>query len=194
MNKKELGNDYFKSGDYKKAIEIYTEILESDELNYQVLSNRSAAYSKIHNYELGLQDGLKATQIKPDWGKAWGRVGAAYYGLNKLDNALISYIKASELEESEIYTNIIKEIKDKLSHDSNKLLEKSLASDIKNTPMATTFSDMFQNVLNNPELMTKLTDPEFQAKILNLQSNPTEAINDSEVMNMMALMMKGIKL
>jgi len=38
----------------------------------------------------------------------------------------------------------------------------------------------------------KLTDPEFQGKVLSLQSNPFEALKDKEVMDIMAEMMKNL--
>jgi hypothetical protein len=42
--------------------------------------------------------------------------------------------------------------------------------------------------------MEKLTDPEFQGKVLSLQNNPIEAMKDKEVMSIMSEMMKSMNL
>ena len=62
--KKEKGNQAFKLGNYKEAVDIYTEIisgfqkeakLESNE--YVIcLNNRSLCYLKLGNYENALND------------------------------------------------------------------------------------------------------------------------------------------
>ena len=51
---------------------------------------------------------------------------------------------------------------------------------------------MFDSVISNPKIMEKLTNPEFQSKILTLQSNPLQALKDKEVMNIMSEMMKNL--
>ena len=56
------------------------------------------------------------------------------------------------------------------------------------------FSSMFDKVINNPRLMEKLMDTNFQNKILGLQNNPLEAIQDPEIMIMMQDMMKEINM
>ena len=48
--------------------------------------------------------------------------------------------------------------------------------------------------MENPNLMEKLMDTNFQNKILGLQSNPMQAMQDPEIMKMMQDMMKGMKI
>jgi hypothetical protein len=40
--------------------------------------------------------------------------------------------------------------------------------------------------------MEKLTNPEFQNKVLTMQSNPLQALKDQEVMTIMSEMMKKL--
>eukprot|EP00441_Pelagodinium_beii_P032545 CAMPEP_0197644736 /NCGR_PEP_ID=MMETSP1338-20131121/17613_1 /TAXON_ID=43686 ORGANISM="Pelagodinium beii, Strain RCC1491" /NCGR_SAMPLE_ID=MMETSP1338 /ASSEMBLY_ACC=CAM_ASM_000754 /LENGTH=1422 /DNA_ID=CAMNT_0043218181 /DNA_START=45 /DNA_END=4313 /DNA_ORIENTATION=+ len=41
------------------------------------LSNRSLCLVRLHHLEAALEDAKKAASLRPDWGRAWGRVGAA---------------------------------------------------------------------------------------------------------------------
>jgi len=53
---------------------------------------------------------------------------------------------------------------------------------------------LFDSVISNPKIMEKLTNPEFQSKVLTMQSNPLEALKDKEVMTIMSEMMKKINI
>jgi stress-induced-phosphoprotein 1 len=194
MEKKDLANQHFKNGEYEQAVKLYSEILESDTENHVVLSNRSATYIKMEKYDLALEDAIKTTKLKSDCGKAWGRLGAALYGLDKMDESLVAYNKANELEPSEIYTQMIEQIKDKLKNMKNKLINENLSETIGNPQMGNLFSNLFDSVISNPKIMEKLTDPEFQGKVLSLQNNPLDAMKDKEVMSIMSEMMKSMNL
>ena len=52
MEKKDQANQYFKDGNYDQAVKIYNELLDLDDTNYAILSNRSAAYIKMEKYDL----------------------------------------------------------------------------------------------------------------------------------------------
>ena len=192
MDKKEQANNYFKEEKYDEAIVLYSEILDEDEDNHLILSNRSATYIKMGKYDEALVDAARCTKLKPDWGKSWGRLGAALHGQCNYDDALVAYNKANELEPCEIYEKMIVEIKERFTELKTKLVNDSLQKEIKNSPMGDMFSSMFDTVVENPKIMEKLTDPTFQSKVLSMQSNPIEALKDQEVMNIMMEMMKGL--
>ena len=240
MDQKEQANQYFKEGNYDNAIKIYTQMLESDENNHVLLSNRSIAYIKIEQFNNALVDAIKCTKLKPDWSKAWGRVGAALYSLDKFDEALVAYNKANELEPSENYQEMINEIKKLLTDLKNQILNESMIKNetmiknmtnnipanmtdnimenikefmpeintnsvndsvndsmnnsMNNPNMENLFSSMFDSVISNPTLLEKLSNPEFQSKILSLQNNPLEALQDKDVMKIMGEMMKNFKM
>ncbi len=193
MDKKEEANNFFKEGKYEEAIKTYSEILEADPENYLILSNRSATYIKMEKYDEALIDAAKCTKLKPDWGKAWGRLASALHGQGKYDDALVAYNKANELEPNEIYVKMIGEIKQKFNEMKSKLVNESLPAEIKDSQMGDLFASMFDTVVDNPKIMEKLTNPDFQSKVLSMQSNPFEALKDQEVMNIMMEMMKGLK-
>lgn len=193
MDKKEQANILFKEGKYNEAVDLYSEILNGDQENHFVLSNRSAALIKLGKYADALDDAVKCTKLKPEWGKAWGRLGAALHGQGKYDDALVAYNKANELEPSEIYDKMIAEIKQKFNELKSKIVNESLPEEMKNSQMGDMFTTMFDTVVENPKIMEKLTNPEFQSKVLSMQTNPVEALKDKEVMEIMMEMMKGLK-
>ena len=187
---KEKANEFYCEGKYYDAVNIYSQLLEWEPENYMVLSNRSAAYIKLEKWNDALKDAVMSTKLKPDWGKAWGRLGAALYGQNKLDEALVAYNKANELEPSDIYVEMIVEIKQNIINIKNNLFSKE--SNLQNPSMENLFSTMFDSVISNPKIMEKLTNPEFQNKVLTMQSNPLQALKDQEVMTIMSEMMKKL--
>lgn len=208
---KELANQHFLDGNYLMAVKTYSELLTSNPLDCSILSNRSAAYIKMEQYNLALEDAVKVTKLRPDWGKAWGRLGAALYGLNKLSDSLVAYNKANELEPSFIYTNMITEINNQLNVLPNSLdmdddlmdqfqnldMDGNLVEQFKNlgnNSLGNLFNNLCNSVFANPNLLEKLNNQDFQNKVLSLQSNPFEAIKDPEILGIMGEMMKGVKL
>jgi stress-induced-phosphoprotein 1 len=198
MEQKEQANSLFKEGKYEQAIKIYSDILESESDNTTILSNRSLCYIKMEQYQEALQDAVKCTKLKSDWGKAWGRLGASLYGLNKLDESLVAYNKANQLEPNQIYQDMIEQIKNEVLQVKNKMeipdlknISESLKSEGLNTDQL--FNTMFDSVMSNPQIMEKLTNPEFQAKVLSMQNNPMEAFKDKDIMGLMGEMVKNMK-
>lgn len=177
MEKKNQANQYFKEGEYEQAIKLYSEILETDETDYAILSNRTATYIKANKYDLALNDAIKTTKLRPECSKVWGRLGAALYGQHKFEEALIAYNKANELEPLEIYTQMVEQIKGVLQTMKPKLMD---------------ILQIYDSVKSDPKIMEKLADPEFQNRVLSLQNNPMEAMNDKEVMDIINNMMKGM--
>lgn len=163
-------NTLLKGKKYKKAIEIYTELLdESNDSN--ILSNRGLAYIKIGDLDKALIDLVNSTKLNPEYAKSWGRLGAILYKKNKLNESLTAYTKAYELENNNIYLNMITELKKRLLLSNNK-----------------DFIKLFNSVITNKKIMGKLTDPEVQKKILSFRSiNIIDDKDIQEIMNEMSL-------
>jgi len=88
---KEKADAAFKEGSYRDAIVYYTRALRHTPLNEKLLSNRSAAYLKITQYQLALDDASKAQQIQPGWSKIYFRKGQALRGLKRFDDAVSAF-------------------------------------------------------------------------------------------------------
>jgi DnaJ family protein C protein 7 len=70
---KEKGNDAFKTGDYKGAIEFYSNGIDQDPMNKTLVAtmyaNRGAAKMKMKDYKAALEDCNKAIELKPNYAK-----------------------------------------------------------------------------------------------------------------------------
>ena len=85
---KSKGNEYFRSGQYQKAVEHYSEAIRIDPQNVLVYSNRSLAYSKLKEYPSALADACKCVQIRPQWAKGFLRKAAALEGLSRHEEVM----------------------------------------------------------------------------------------------------------
>jgi Flp pilus assembly protein TadD len=69
LEKVRLSNEAIQNGDFKRAIQLYSDTISLDPLNHILYSNRSAAYIKVNQFKKGLQDALKARELNPQWAK-----------------------------------------------------------------------------------------------------------------------------
>ena len=73
-----------------RAITHFTNAIEIDPNNV-LYSNRSACYCGLRKYEQALEDAECCIGAKPDWGKGYGRKGAALHGLGRYNDAISAY-------------------------------------------------------------------------------------------------------
>lgn len=94
---KARGNEALAAKEWDKAIDNYTIAIKlvEDPVYY---SNRSAAYLSKGFAESALKDANRAVELKPDWGKAYGRVGAALHKMGQFGKAAAAYEKGLEVE------------------------------------------------------------------------------------------------
>ena len=103
---KKLGDEAFRSGDYKNAVRHYTDALVIEPRNVVLLNNRSAAYHKMGQGENALDDANKSTGIEPT-ARGYSRVGNAYWLLNRYEQAVMAYEKSLELKaDAQVATNL----------------------------------------------------------------------------------------
>lgn len=62
-------NEACQSGEYQKAIDLFTEIISLEDNNPIVYCNRSAAYIRMNEWEAALNDGIRTVRLDPDWYK-----------------------------------------------------------------------------------------------------------------------------
>lgn len=75
---KQNGNDVFKTGDYEKAIELYTEAIELCPKRYAnersiLFNNRAAAHKHLDAKNAAIEDCTKAIDLNPVYVKALSR-------------------------------------------------------------------------------------------------------------------------
>jgi len=72
---KEMGNEAFKQGQYKKAEELYTSALMIKDDNHMLYTNRAQALIKTGKYYDAAHDCRRAIKLKPEFIKAYIHLG-----------------------------------------------------------------------------------------------------------------------
>ena len=83
---KEQGNAQFKSGNFVKAIELYTQAINTHP-NVVYYSNRAACYFSLKKYKETIADCEKAIELDPTFIKVYFRSASAYIKLGYLKEA-----------------------------------------------------------------------------------------------------------
>lgn len=64
-----LGGVPLEDSDFVSAIEGFTEAITLNRNNFQLFSQRSAAYARIKKYSKALEDAQRCFELKADWPK-----------------------------------------------------------------------------------------------------------------------------
>ena len=88
MNEKAKGNEHYKAGDHRPAIQAYTHALRLQQNNAVVYANRGMCYLKLKQYRQALADCTAAVQIDDAYTKAYLRRGIAHRRLGQHSQAL----------------------------------------------------------------------------------------------------------
>ncbi|XP_029427963.1 tetratricopeptide repeat protein 28 isoform X2 [Rhinatrema bivittatum] len=91
IDKVRQSNQACHDGDFHTAIDLYNEALVVDPQNCILYSNRSAAFTKIQQYDKALDDAIKARLLNPKWPKAYFRQGVALQYLGRHADALAAF-------------------------------------------------------------------------------------------------------
>ncbi|XP_076625056.1 tetratricopeptide repeat domain 1 [Colletes latitarsis] len=107
---KDEGNDLFKSGEYTKAISVYTQGIQTCPLSYSkersvLYANRAAAKSKCLEKESAILDCTKAIELDPSYLKVLVRRAQLYEETDKLDEALEDFKKILTYDSSHAEAN-----------------------------------------------------------------------------------------
>eukprot|EP00667_Euglena_gracilis_P016765 EG_transcript_17578 len=95
---KNKGNDFFKAGKYREAVEWYSKAINVDADNETLYSNRAASYSALNQHPEALADAEKCVQLKPSWVKGHFRKGIALCKMGRYDEAVEAYAKSLQIE------------------------------------------------------------------------------------------------
>ncbi|KAK3736251.1 hypothetical protein RRG08_042333, partial [Elysia crispata] len=69
LQKLQESSEAIKAGNFRRAIQLYTESIGLDPENHILYTNRAAAYLKNSQPEKALEDAIRARSICPKWGK-----------------------------------------------------------------------------------------------------------------------------
>ena len=94
---KDKGNAEFKVGNYDAAIGHFSSAIKL-EPSHVLYSNRSACNCGLRKYDDALKDAESCIGLKGDWGKGYGRKGAALHGMGRFDDAVAAYEAGLKVE------------------------------------------------------------------------------------------------
>lgn len=163
---KAKGNELFGAGKYVEAIGEYTESIKRDPKNYKVYSNRAACYSKMMDWQRGLNDCETCLSMDPKFVKAYLRKGKIQHFLKQYHKALTTYDQALEIEPG-----------------NAEVMEAKRATMI---AIQTTESDpeRAKEAMKDPEIQQILRDPTISKVLQDMQSSPQAgqaAMRDPEI-------------
>jgi len=174
---KDQGNKALANNNFDEAINLYTKAIELDPTNHVFYSNRSAAYAKKGDYENALKDGKKTTEVKPDWGKGYSRLGAALSYLNRDTEAYEAYQEG-------------------LKHDPNNQQLKTALNDLdaKLSRLNNPFADpnLEAKLAMDPRTRDFMNDPSFMFILNQLKSDPSKLnmfTKDQRVMTVLSVLL-----
>lgn len=96
----DLGNSYFRLGDYQKAIAEYTAVIRLNPDSAEAYFNRGIAYVHLGDCQAAVADFTQAIQLNPDKDDAYYNRGNAYSILANYQAAIIDYTQAIQLNPS----------------------------------------------------------------------------------------------
>ncbi|XP_035231686.1 small glutamine-rich tetratricopeptide repeat-containing protein beta-like [Stegodyphus dumicola] len=95
---KMLGNSWMADGQYELAEEEYTKAISLNPWNAIFFCNRAASRIQRKLYPAAITDCYQALKLDRCYGKAYGRLGLAYFFMNRPDRATRCFRKALSLE------------------------------------------------------------------------------------------------
>ena len=122
-NLKEQGNDFFKKGNFQKAVETYSSAItltdNTSSFDPTLLSNRASAFIRLEKFEDALRDAEVYISHRPNCYKGYARKALALVGLNMhwdayCAAALAYYYEKNIFSKFEQFKNLIHPLKDRI--------------------------------------------------------------------------------
>lgn len=99
-NSKIKGNELYKQGDYRQAIEYYTVAVDLQPDNASYYGNRAASRIMLNQYQEAAGDAVRSVELDENFTKGFLRLARCQVALGELQRALDSYKRALVLEPS----------------------------------------------------------------------------------------------
>ena len=120
---RERGNDFFKKGNFEKAVETYSSAItltdNTSSFDPTLLSNRASAFIRLEKFENALRDAEVYISHRPDCCKGYTRKALALVGLNRhwdayCAAALAYYYERDIFSKFEQFKNVFLPLKDRI--------------------------------------------------------------------------------
>jgi len=174
---KEDGNELMKQSRFDEAVHKYNEAikLHRDPVYF---CNRAAAYCRLDQFDLAIQDCRTALALDPKYSKAYGRMGLALSCQNRYEQAVEAYKKALELEpDQESYKNNLKIAEEKVKEFEQATRQQAQQQGAPNPMFGGLGNFDIGQMLNNPAMMNVATQLMTDPAIQNLMSSMMGAMS-----------------
>ncbi|KAH8412510.1 hypothetical protein KR009_002731, partial [Drosophila setifemur] len=149
---KELGNVFFKKGDYSNAVKHYSEAIKRNPDDPKLYSNRAACYTKLAAFDLGLKDCESCIKLDEKFIKGYIRKGKILQGMQQTSKAQSAYQKALELDAN-----------------NAEAIEgyRQCSMNFQRNPQ-----EVLKNAMSDPEIQQILKDPAMRMILEQMQNDP----------------------
>lgn len=167
---KALGNTALVAKKYSEAIQHYTQAINLDGANHVYYSNRSAAYLSKNDATNALQDADACINLNPDFTKGYSRKGAALHALKRYNDSIAAYNQGLEKFPDDAG---LKKGLQSVQREKDGPPPSARGAGGMPPGMAGLFGpDMMAKIALDPKLRGYMSDPEFMAKLNQLQTDP----------------------
>lgn len=182
------GNKALMAKNFSEAIEHYTSAINIDGSNHVYYSNRSAAYLSKGDALNALEDADACIGLNPAFTKGYSRKGAALHSLKRYNDSIAVYdLGLEKFPGDKGLTSGLDSVK---KEKDAPLYSRSAGSASGGGSMPPGLSGLFgkemmAKIALDPKLRGYMSDPEFMAKITQLQQDPnslTSMLGDPRIM------------
>lgn len=152
QEEKNIGNKFFKEGNFPEAMKHYTEAVKRDPDNAILYSNRAACYTKLMEFQRALEDCEMCIKKDPKFIKGYIRKGAALMAMKEYSKARSAFEAALDIDTNNM------EARDGLLN--------AIKNDDENPEKAR------ERALQDPEVQDILRDPGMRLLLEQMSSDP----------------------
>ncbi|BFU18651.1 protein phosphatase, putative [Entamoeba histolytica HM-1:IMSS-B] len=111
---REQGGQYFKQGDFTRALQMYNKAILEEPEQAVHYSNRAICYIKLECYKAAISDAERCVEIDPNFVKGYYRQASAFAALGQLQEAISACEKAKKLSPKDgMINSMLKGLKEK---------------------------------------------------------------------------------
>ena len=174
------GNAAQAKGDFDAAIAAYTRAIAADPTDHVFFSNRSASHLSKGDADAALRDAQRCVELNAAWSKGYGRLGAALFKLNRLEDAQKAFKDGLAVERSAALAEGLQEVEGALAARAERARERAGAGGGAGGGgggLASLFGPQFMaRAAANPKLAPYLQDQALMGKLMALTRGDPAAL------------------
>jgi stress-induced-phosphoprotein 1 len=157
------GNESFKAGNFTEAMKHYNEAIKRNEKDPRGFSNRAACFTKLMAFPEALKDCDAAVALDRTFVKAYIRKASIYLAMKRHDDCFQAIQEAKSFDTERLH-----------SVEIDRLLSQYYQAMHTATQTASQLSpeETMERAMQDPELMSIMSDPVMQQILQQMQSDP----------------------